>query len=136
QHSLRAFTAKDRKAISKAAENYPLSPFYDTKEVLTSMGTGEALVTALSEKGLPTPLAHTLVRAPVSRMDILGPEEIDKLVTKSQLFPKYNESIDRESALEILDKKISQAEMDAMSGRTGNQPNKSSQGPNENEESF
>src|SRR5690554_4698678 len=109
QHALRAFTAKDRKAISKAAENYPTSDFYDTKDLLTSLGTGEALVTALNEKGLPTPLAHTLVRSPISRMDILTLEEINALVSKSALTQKYNEQIDRESAREILDRKILQA---------------------------
>ena len=106
QHALRAFTAKDRKAISKTAENYPDSPFYKTSDVLTSMGIGEALVTALNEKGIPTPLAHTLVRAPITRMDILESSEIDELVQKSDLVSKYNQKIDRESAFELLDKKM------------------------------
>lgn len=113
QHSLRAFTEKDRKAISKAAENYPLSEFYETQQVLTSMGTGEALVTALSEKGLPTPLAHTLIRPPLSRMDILSDAEIEQVIKQSPLVFKYNETIDRESALEILNKKIDLAEKEA-----------------------
>ena len=85
QHALRAFTAKDRKAITKTAENYPITEFYDTAETLTSMGIGEALITALSEKGIPTPLAHTLVRAPISRMDILSTSEIDDLVKQFEL---------------------------------------------------
>ena len=110
QHALRAFTAKDRKAITKTAENYPDSPFYDTSKVLTSMGIGEALITALNEKGIPTPLAHTLVRAPISRMDILTNSEIDDLVNKSSLTSKYNEDIDRESAFELLEKKMNQIE--------------------------
>ncbi|ERM80136.1 ATPase [Rhodonellum psychrophilum GCM71 = DSM 17998] len=110
QHSLRAFTAKDRKAIVKTAENYPISPFYKTSEVLTSMGIGEALVTALSEKGIPTPLVHTLLRAPISRMDILDSSEINQLVNASSLVKKYNAEIDRESAFDILEKKISRAE--------------------------
>ena len=110
QHALRAFTAKDRKAITKTAENYPDSPFYKTSEVLTSMGIGEALVTALNEKGIPTPLAHTLVRAPVSRMDILTESEIDELVRGSQLVPKYNQEMDRESAFELLERKMEQVE--------------------------
>lgn len=110
QHALRAFTAKDRKAISKTAENYPDSPFYDTSEILTSMGIGEALVTALNEKGIPTPLAHTLIRAPISRMDILAPEEIKELVAKSSLVHKYNGEIDRESAFEILERKMERIE--------------------------
>lgn len=106
QHALRAFTAKDRKAISKTAENYPDSPFYDTAQVLTSMGIGEALVTALNEKGIPTPLAHTLVRAPISRMDILNEQEIDQLVMASDLANKYNKDIDHDSAFEILERKM------------------------------
>ncbi len=106
QHALRAFTAKDRKAITKTAENYPDSPFYKTSEVLTSMGIGEALVTALNEKGIPTPLAHTLVRAPISRMDILTESEIDELVRGSQLVSKYNQELDRESAFELLERKM------------------------------
>lgn len=112
QHALRAFTAKDRKAITKTAENYPDSTFYKTSEVLTSMGIGEALVTALNEKGIPTPLAHTLVRAPISRMDILTESEIDELVRGSQLVPKYNQEMDRESAFELLERKMEQVEKD------------------------
>ncbi len=109
QHALRAFTAKDRKAIKQTAENYPLSAYYNTAEVLTSLGIGEALVSALDEKGRPTPLAATMMRAPMSRMDILSPEELKKLISSSQLVHKYNESIDRESAYEMLNKKIEEA---------------------------
>lgn len=110
QHSLRAFTANDRKAIKLTAENYPVSEFYDTKEVLTTLGIGEALVSALDEKGRPTPLAATMLRAPMSRMDVLTATELDALINSSQLAPKYNKDIDRESAYEILDQKISRAE--------------------------
>ena len=106
QHSLRAFTAKDRTTIKKTAQNYPLTDFYDTEELITSMGIGEALVSALNEKGVPTPLAHTMMRAPGTRMDILTPAELQALVAKSLLAPKYNEVIDRESASEILDKRL------------------------------
>ena len=66
QHALRAFTARDRKAIKLAAENYPVTHFYNTAEELTRLGIGEALVTVLNEKGIPTPLSHTLLRAPYS----------------------------------------------------------------------
>ncbi|MBW1294913.1 helicase HerA-like domain-containing protein [Aquimarina litoralis] len=110
QHALRAFTAKDRKAIKLTAENYPISEFYDTKEVLTSLGIGEALVSALDEKGRPTPLAATMLRAPMSRMDILSESELEELLGKSKLSKKYNEDIDRESAYEILNEKIEKAE--------------------------
>jgi DNA helicase HerA-like ATPase len=112
QHSLRAFTAKDRKNIKQTAQNYPLSEFYKTDEVLTSMGIGEALITALSEKGKPTPLVHTLLRAPVSRMDVLTSSEIRKLVEKSELVKKYNQEINRESAYEMLTDKIKIAQQE------------------------
>jgi DNA helicase HerA-like ATPase len=114
QHALRAFTAKDRKAITKTAENYPLSPFYETSEVLTSMGIGEALITALNEKGIPTPLAHTLVRAPITRMDILTEKEIDDVCKSSDLIDKYNQDIDRESAFEILGDKLEKIEKEQV----------------------
>lgn len=106
QHALRAFTAKDRKAIKSTAENYPLSDYYKTDEVITSMGTGIALVTGLNEKGIPTPLAVTLLQAPKSRMDILTQVEIDELVEYSLLTEKYGEEIDRRSAYEILEEKM------------------------------
>lgn len=110
QHALRAFTANDRKAIKLTAQNYPDSEYYNTTDVLTALGTGEALVTALDEKGRPTPLAATMMRAPASRMDILTDEELKALNAKSKLVKKYNETIDRESAYELLNKKIEQAE--------------------------
>lgn len=110
QHALRAFTAKDRKAIKLTAENYPLSPYYDTKEVLTSLGIGEALISALDEKGRPTPLAATMLRAPMSRMDVLTERELQALIDNSNLVNKYNETIDRESAYELLNAKIDRAE--------------------------
>ena len=106
QHALRAFTAIDRQAIKLTAENFPLSDYYKIDETLTSLGIGEALVTALNEKGIPTPLAATMMRAPMSRMDILSQAEIDTLNRGSDLVRKYGELIDRESAFEILTGKI------------------------------
>ncbi|NRR91724.1 DUF853 family protein [Winogradskyella undariae] len=114
QHALRAFTAKDRKAIKLTAQNYPDSEYYDTAEMLTSLGIGEALVSALDEKGKPTPLAATMLRAPMSRMDILTETELSSLISQSQLAKKYNEEIDRESAYEMLNKKIKQAEAEEL----------------------
>jgi DNA helicase HerA-like ATPase len=110
QHALRAFTANDRQAIKQTADNYPSSDFYKTDELLTSLGIGEALVTALNEKGIPTPLAATMMRAPESRMDILTESEIQEINTKSKLVKKYSELIDRESAYEMLNKKIAVVE--------------------------
>ena len=109
QHALRAFTAKDRKAIKLTAENYPLSEFYKTDEVLTSLGIGEALISALDEKGRPTPLAATLLRAPMSRMDVLTEAELAELTGSSTLIKKYNKVVDRESAYELLVEKIEKA---------------------------
>jgi hypothetical protein len=109
QHALRAFTANDRKTIKQTAENYPLSDFYKTDELITQLGMGEALITCLNEKGIPTPLAATMLCAPKSRMDILTDAEIDALVSKSRIVAKYNQNIDSESAYEILNAKLEQA---------------------------
>ncbi|MFT7442448.1 MAG: hypothetical protein ACI9Q3_000820, partial [Maribacter sp.] len=104
--ALRAFTAKDRKAIKLAAENYPSSHYYDPKEVLTQLGIGEAFVSVLNEKGIPTPLARTMLRAPMSRMDILTDKELTAVIDNSKLIHKYNQELDRESAYEMLNSKI------------------------------
>jgi len=108
QHALRAFTDKDRKAIKLASENFPSTPYYKTNEIITQIGTGEALVTALNEKGIPTPLAVCMIQAPMSRMDVLTPTEIDELIAKSGLTNKYNQVVDRESAYELLNKKLTE----------------------------
>jgi DNA helicase HerA-like ATPase len=110
QHALRAFTAKDRKAIKLAAQNFPESEYYDVEELLTSLGIGQALVTVLNEKGIPTPLVHTMLRAPQSRMDVLTDGEIQDLISASPMIRKYNKEIDKESAFEILKEKIAEAE--------------------------
>lgn len=106
QHALRAFTAKDRKDIKSMAENFPYSDFYKTDELLTQMGIGEALVTLLNEKGMPTALSYTMLCSPRSRMDILSDQEIDVIISRSPLAAKYNQDIDRQSAYEILTERI------------------------------
>jgi len=109
QHALRAFTANDRKTIKQTAENYPLSDFYKTDELLTQIGIGEALFTCLNEKGIPTPLAATMLVTPRSRMDVLSDGEMDSLVSSSRIAKKYNQEIDNESAYEILIAKLQEA---------------------------
>ncbi|WEK37436.1 MAG: DUF853 family protein [Candidatus Pseudobacter hemicellulosilyticus] len=109
QHALRAFTAADRKTIRQAAQNYPETDYYKTEDLLTQLGIGEALVTMLNEKGIPTPLVQAMLVSPRSRMDVLTEQEIDALVTKSRLVKKYAEEIDRESAYELLTAKLEQA---------------------------
>ena len=137
QHALRAFTANDRKSIKQTADNYPSSEFYNTEELLTSLGIGEALVTALNEKGIPTPLAATMMRAPTSRMDVLTESEIQAINSKSKLVKKYSELIDRESAYELLTQKINaaneQATQAATQAATEAKEEKTSSGPSTTE---
>jgi uncharacterized protein len=109
QHALRAFTAADRKVIKQTAENYPETEYYKTEDLITELGIGEALVTMLNEKGIPTPLAHAMLCAPRSRMDVLTDGEIENIVSKSKLVAKYNHTIDTESAYEILTAKLEEA---------------------------
>jgi DNA helicase HerA-like ATPase len=109
QHALRAFTAADRKVIKQTAENYPETTFYKTEDLITQLGIGEALVTMLNEKGIPTPLVHCMMCPPASRMDILTDAEIDAIVGHSKIAGKYNQVIDSESAYEILTGKLNDA---------------------------
>ncbi len=109
QHALRAFTANDRKVIQKTADNYPLSVFYKTEDLITQLGIGEAIITLLNEKGIPTELAHVMLISPRSRMDILSEQEIKDLNSKSKIIAKYNEVIDNESAYEIITAKLNAA---------------------------
>jgi hypothetical protein len=106
QHALRAFTAKDRQQLKLAAQNYADSPWYDNEELLTSVGIGEAAISALDEKGNPTPVVHCLLRAPGSRMGVLSPGEISRLVRGSELVAKYSQPLDRDSAYERLHAKV------------------------------
>ncbi|HZI54134.1 MAG TPA: helicase HerA-like domain-containing protein [Chitinophagaceae bacterium] len=109
QHALRAFTAADRKVIKQTAENYPETDYYKTEDLITQLGIGEALVTILNEKGIPTPLVHCMLCSPRSRMDILTDAEIDGIVQKSKIAAKYNQVIDNQSAYEMLTEKLNEA---------------------------
>lgn len=109
QHALRAFTAADRKVIKQTAENYPETAYYKTEDLITQLGIGEALVTMLNEKGIPTPLAHVMLCSPRSRMDVLTEGEISNILNQSKLVARYNQEIDSESAYEILTAKLQEA---------------------------
>lgn len=109
QHSLRAFTAADRQVIKQTAQNYPETAFYKTADLITQLGIGEALVTLLNEKGIPTPLAHTMMCTPRSRMDVLTENEIETIVDRSKLVAKYNQVVDSDSAYEMLNTKLQTA---------------------------
>lgn len=109
QHALRAFTAKDRQNIKLVAQNYPETTYYKVDDLITQLGIGEAFVSALNEKGIPTPLVHTMMSPPQSRMDILSDTEMQTLIRQSKLYNKYNREMDSESAYEILSEKIEQS---------------------------
>ena len=102
QHALRAFTPDDEQALTKTVRTYPKTEFYDLKTDLTSLGIGEAIVTVLSERGAPTPVAWTRLRSPRSLMDTIGPDQITATAQSSALFAKYGPTVDRESAYEML----------------------------------
>jgi hypothetical protein len=107
QHALRAFTPDDAKALKAAASTYPKSEFYDVEELLTSMGIGEAAVTTLSDDGVPTPVVHTKLRAPASR---LGPaDDVKGAAEASPLFAKYGQRVESESAREKLAARMEKA---------------------------
>jgi uncharacterized protein len=109
QHALRAFTSQDRKAIKLVAENFPTSEFYDVDSLITSLGIGESLITALNERGEPTPLVHALHSSPESRMDTITQNEMEHVINKSSLIYKYDEVIDRDTAYELLSKRMAQS---------------------------
>jgi DNA helicase HerA-like ATPase len=127
QHAFRAFTANDRKDLKLISQNYPLSEYYEIENLLTELGIGEALVTVLNEKGSPTPIVHTMLCAPQSRMDVLSKEEMNNLIAESALVKKYNQEIDRESAFEILSAKLNRAVTTAETKPAENIPSESKQ---------
>jgi DNA helicase HerA-like ATPase len=106
QHALRAFTPDDQQALSKTVRTYPKTEIYDLATDLTALGIGEAIVTVLSERGAPTPVAWTKLRSPRSLMDTIGPDYIKAAAQASPLFLKYGPSVDRESAYEMLAAKM------------------------------
>ncbi len=106
QHALRAFTPEDAKALKATVSTFPKSEFYDLDALLTGMGIGEAAVTILSETGVPTPVVHTRMTPPVSRM---GPaDDVESTAKSSALWPKYGERVDNQSARELLAARIAQ----------------------------
>ncbi len=105
QHALRAFTPKDKKVVKTVAETFRPNPSFDCKQIITELGTGEALVSVLDEKGSPTPVERTLIRPPQSRIGPLKAAERTVVIENSIIGDSYNESLDRNSAHEILQKR-------------------------------
>jgi DNA helicase HerA-like ATPase len=109
QHALRAFTPDDADALRKTARTFPVTSHYDVERTITALGIGEAFVTVLSPKGVPTPLAATRLLPPDSRMAPLSAPEIASVVAASPLAARYNQAVDRESAYEIITARLANA---------------------------
>jgi hypothetical protein len=109
QHALRAFTPEDADALRKTARTFPMTTHYDVEQTITSLGIGEALVTVLSPRGVPTPLAATRLLPPDSLMAALPPDQLAEHIRTGSLSAKYGTRIDRESAHEIIGRQLESA---------------------------
>ncbi|HET7031010.1 MAG TPA: helicase HerA-like domain-containing protein [Candidatus Limnocylindrales bacterium] len=109
QHALRAFTPDDADALRKTARTFPVTTHYDVEQTITSLGTGEALVTVLTPKGTPTPLAATRLLAPDSLMAAIADADLQQRVAASPFSTKYGQTVDRESAYEMITARLASA---------------------------
>jgi uncharacterized protein len=112
QHALRAFTPKDQKAVRSAAETFRANPKFRIEDVITELGVGEALVSLLDEKGIPSIVERAKIVPPQSQIGPILPEERNRLIRSSVIYGVYEKAIDRESAFEILQKKFAQEDAD------------------------
>ena len=122
QHALRAFTPRDQKAVRTAAETFVPNPKLDVAEVISQMGVGEALVSTLADKGIPTPVERAMICPPRCRMGALTPEERAMVRGRSPVGLKYDTAVNRESAYELLSKKAeaaAAAQPTSAAGRPG-----------------
>jgi uncharacterized protein len=110
QHALRAFTPRDQKAVRAAAQTFRANPGFDTEEVITQLGVGAALVSTLDPEGVPGIVEQTLIRPPSSRMGPVTPEERRSAMAASPLGGRYDQTVDRESAYEVLKKRAEAAQ--------------------------
>ena len=108
QHALRAHTPNDAANLKKAVSTFPTSPL-DLTEVLTSLGTGQAVVTVLDEKGRPTPVAPTMLDAPAAVMGPADPGVVSSIINSSPLLSRYRDSVDNESAFELMQARLADA---------------------------
>ena len=111
QHALRAFTPRDQKAVRAAAQTFRQNPAFDTEKAITELGVGEALVSVLDEKGVPTMVERTLVRPPSGKLGPIDPAARQDLVRNSPIYGEYDKGVDRESAYEILQKRSAQRQV-------------------------
>ncbi|GAA1988288.1 helicase HerA-like domain-containing protein [Amycolatopsis minnesotensis] len=129
QHAIRAFTPEDQKALAKTVKTYPTTKHYELDQALTSLGIGEAIVTVLSERGAPTPVAWTRLRAPRSKMGSIGDDAVVASAQSSELNGKYAETIDRESAYEKLAAKVNAGQAPPPEETAAPQPKQEADGP-------
>jgi hypothetical protein len=121
QHALRAFTPEDADNLKKTVRTFPMTKLFDVEETITSLGIGEALVTVLSPRGVPTPLAPTRLIPPDSLMAALPPDELRRRIEAGQLYVKYAAAVDPQSAHEIITARL-QAAKAAVAGMSGGSP--------------
>jgi len=114
QHALRAFTPRDQKAVKSAAETFRANPGLDVERAITELGVGEALVSCLDAKGIPTPVERAFVAPPRSRLAPLTPDERAQVMSASPVRGKYDKAVDRESAYELLTKRAEAAAEEAQ----------------------
>ena len=119
QHALRAYTPREQKAVRVAAETFRPNPAFSTEEAITQLGVGEALVSVLEDKGVPSVVGRTMIRPPAAKVGPISPEERQRLVLTSPVAGQYDEAIDRESAYEVLTKRAAEKqEAEAHAART------------------
>ncbi|MFE0013788.1 helicase HerA-like C-terminal domain-containing protein [Mesorhizobium sp. NPDC059054] len=116
QHALRAYTPREQKAVKTAAETFRPNPDFDCAKAITQLGTGEALVSTLEEKGAPSMVQRTLIRPPSSRLGPITADERRRLIAESPVAGQYDETVDRESAFEMLQKKAAEAQAPQSEG--------------------
>lgn len=119
QHALRAYTPREQKAVKTAAETFRQNPQFDCFEAITKLGVGEALVSTLEEKGVPSIVQRTLIRPPASRIGPLREDERQKIMQLSPLSGHYDQSVDRESAFEILQKRAAEEQAEVPQEQSG-----------------
>ncbi|MGH8548075.1 MAG: helicase HerA-like domain-containing protein [Methylococcales bacterium] len=117
QHVLRAFTPKDRKTVNSVAETFRQNPAFDARQCITELGIGEALVSTLDAKGMPTPVQRILIRPPASQIGPLSPEQRAERIRRSPLHGRYDTPIDRKSAYELLKHRAEAANWDLQPER-------------------
>jgi len=117
QHALRAYTPRDQKAVRTAAETFVPNPAIDVEATITTLGTGEALVSMLGNKGVPQPVDRALISPPRCRMGVLSDEERAQVRSRSPVGAKYDQTLDRESAYEMLKAQAKKAALEAREAR-------------------